>query len=241
MFLRTTLLPLLLILAFPLSGDIKVIIGGNASPPFRIFEGREPSGLYIDIIRLAVKNLGWTLEFQEMPLARALVQMDEGKIDMMLGPNRTPDRELFMIYLTQVPFPKERKIILVPLGAKLPGSLTDLEGKTVGVLRGAVYTAAFDQNERIRKYTVGDYLQGLQMTAAKRLDALIIPEKQAEPLLALHPLPLSRAPFTLEGSDSYITVSRKSPVVARIPELVKALEKIKDSREYGEILKKYSY
>lgn len=146
-----------------------------------------------------------------------------------------------MIYLTQVPFPREKKVLLVLPGGRMPEKLEDLEGMTLGVLRGAVYSPAFDQNEKIRKYSLGDYLQGLQMTAAGRLEGVIIPERQADVLATLHPLPLVRAPFTLEGSESYITISRKSALAARTAELIQAMEKVKLTGEYRDILKKYAY
>jgi hypothetical protein len=51
-----------------------------------------------------------------------------------------------------------------------------LEGKTIGIIRDAKYEPDFDANEKIEKYPVKNYKQGLLMLAQARIDGLMISE-----------------------------------------------------------------
>ena len=82
----------------------------NNAPPYRIIKGKNYSGIYIDIINEVAKEAGIQLKFVEVPYQRALEEMKSGKIDIMLGPNKNKEREVYMYFLEKYPFPREVKV-----------------------------------------------------------------------------------------------------------------------------------
>lgn len=52
-------------------------------------------GLNIDIARTALKQMGCEARFVELPWARALVELEQGRLDILPGALRKPERELY--------------------------------------------------------------------------------------------------------------------------------------------------
>ncbi len=88
-------------LPFKVSGEnsvSKIVVVGNHAPPFRIIEEGRFYGIYFDIMSEIASRLEIPVEYKEVPFKRALKLMESGAADIMLGPNRTPERELYMVY-----------------------------------------------------------------------------------------------------------------------------------------------
>ncbi|MFC6683149.1 transporter substrate-binding domain-containing protein [Marinobacter koreensis] len=43
--------------------------------------------------------LGWQVRFREAPFRRVLLMMEQGEVDIMLGPLKTPEREKKLAYV----------------------------------------------------------------------------------------------------------------------------------------------
>ena len=91
-----------------------LIVAINDAPPYRIVTETtdEPvySGIYVDVVREAARRAGIDLVFQVVPFKRALHLMESGQADLMLGPNRTEDRQQYMYYFGAA-LPSEPKVI----------------------------------------------------------------------------------------------------------------------------------
>ena len=55
-------------------------------------------GLNIDIARTALKQMGCEVNFLEMPWARALVELEHGRLDILPGALIKPEREVFAYF-----------------------------------------------------------------------------------------------------------------------------------------------
>lgn len=224
------LLPAVAAMADPAPLPAVAIVDVNNAPPYRVIrqigQRTEYAGLYIDVVKSLAVRLGVTLEFREVPFRRALDDMEKGKADLMLGPNRTPAREAFMIYLNE-PLPRERKVFFVPPGAPDIVTLADLNGRQIGVLRGAVYFPAFDTDAKIRKRAVNRYEVAFRMVAKGRLDGVIVPELLGNYLVRSLGVQVKKATFVARGQPSYITVSRRSPWAAQVPRLEAELRRMR--------------
>jgi polar amino acid transport system substrate-binding protein len=188
-------------------------VGGNDAPPYRILSSGVPSGLYIDIFNAVAKEAGFNVEYSEMPMARALSSMENGSIDVMLGPNLTADREKFMFFLVEVPFPREDKGIYLKRGTPDIAS---------------------------NKKQITNYESGLKMVDADRLDAVIIPTNQANYLLTPMSLSIYKATLSFQGKASYVAVSKaSSQAMIAAPMLVNALKKLKANGTIEKIISKY--
>ena len=58
----------------------------------------EVRGLNADIARTALKQMGCEAQFVEMPWARALVELEQGRLDILPGALRKPEREAFAYF-----------------------------------------------------------------------------------------------------------------------------------------------
>jgi ABC-type amino acid transport substrate-binding protein len=129
---------------------------GSADPPFRYLRQQEAGGLYYELLRAAAARAGWPLEFSEVPAARALLLMQSGEADLMVGPLRRLEREAYLHY-SRVTLPAEDKSVYARPGAAPLQRLEQLRGQRVGVLRGKRYGGGFDE------------LTGLQRRRTERL------------------------------------------------------------------------
>jgi polar amino acid transport system substrate-binding protein len=145
--LRSSVCGLLLLLAASLWAGARAAspaavarVPVNDAPPYRIIGSTNGapsySGIYVDVLREIAAATGLTLEFVELPFARALRVMQEGEADIMLGPNRAPEREVYLHYL-EPPLPQEPKVFL-PVAAAAPiRGYDDLAGRRIAIRRGA--------------------------------------------------------------------------------------------------------
>ena len=95
-----------------------LLVVGNHAPPYRIIEGTTFSGIYFDAMQEIGQRLGISVKFQDVPMKRALALMESGEADVMVVPNKTPERETFMVY-TNATFPAENKVFYVHPDAAL--------------------------------------------------------------------------------------------------------------------------
>ncbi|MFC3675268.1 substrate-binding periplasmic protein [Ferrovibrio xuzhouensis] len=182
----------------------------NDAPPYRIIDDstRPPrySGIYVDIARTAAARAGVRLDFMQVPYARAFAMMQNGEGDLMLGPNRTPEREAYLLYLDPA-LPAEPKVFVVRQNGPVIARRDDLRGLRIATLRGAHYTADFDGDAALVRVPVVDYETALRMLGGGRVETAIMPEMRARWLLREQPglrlagyrIPYVFAQYTLAG------------------------------------------
>ncbi|MCK5200922.1 MAG: transporter substrate-binding domain-containing protein [Spirochaetales bacterium] len=219
--------------------EFKIRIALNHAPPFRIVSGSDFSGIYIDIIKAAAMEMNAELEFIEVPFKRALVMMEEGNADMMLGPNRKPEREQYMVYLLDAPLPRANKAFYVHPESSPIEKYEDLYGKNIGVLRGAVYFNQFDEDNKLNKYEIPDYETGIRMVNGGRIDVLIMPEFSGDYTIKNMDINLQKSPYIVEGNVSFITVSKRSSLLSKCQLIEDALGIIESKGIVQEIIDKY--
>ena len=214
----------------------------NDAPPYRIVGAAngmpQYSGIYIDILRQVAAETGLQLEFRELPFARAFRVMQEGGADIMLGPNRSVERETYLRYL-EPPLPQEPKIFLQVRTAAPIKRYEDLRGRQIAILRGASYFDRFDADPDLVRVPVDDYTAALRLTTVGRVDATIMPELQALWLLRQTGFQLQPAPYRVPGRNSYIVVARKSPLLLEVPRMEAALRRIVANGAVRRILQHY--
>ena len=202
---------LLFCLLLTLSGltqaaPLRVVV--NHAPPYRIIDPPYYTGYYIDLFKLAASRAELEISFISVPLKRAFQMLENGEADLILGPNKTPEREEFLIFLTQVPFPAEDKVFIVAHPELVMRNLTNLQHKRMDTLAGAAYHPDIDRSSQLNKHELKSYEQGLQRLMRDRSDVVIMPEAQADWLIHSLQLPLIKSPFHLRGSPSYMAWSR---------------------------------
>lgn len=217
-----------LLLILKISSQDIFTVAINHAPPYRILKGSIYSGIYIDIINEVAKEAGIKLIFVEVPFQRALEEMKTGKVDIMLGPNKTKEREEYMHFIEKYPFPREDKVFYYLNKDFAINNYDDLYGKRIDVLRGAKYFDKFDNDTKLIKSPVNDYLQALNKIRAKRTDLVIMPEQQGDYILKENKLQyFNKSKFRVEGNLSYVAVSKKSKNYSTLVEKLNyGLEKV---------------
>lgn len=214
-----------------------VRVVGNHAPPYRIVDHGEFRGIYIDAFREVARRAGFQVEFVEAPTARGIVLLETGEADVMLGPNRTPEREASLVF-SRVAFPPEPKVFYAMPGITL-GSYQDLKGKTIAVVRSAVYFEPFDTDPALTKEVAPDYESALRKVEAGRNDLAIAPELQGDFLVRALGLHLVKTSYRAAGRPSHIAFSRRSPVLGLQGAVEVGLEAVMADGTWDRIVARY--
>lgn len=149
-----------------LSGACVKTLRWNEDPPYsmRLADGRI-GGLYVELHQALLQRLGCKAELQEMPFARALTELQLGRLDLLPGTFDRPERRGYALF-SQVLVPV-RNLLYVR-----QGDLPRTQGKTLvallanglrlGVQVGVIYGPSYA--ELLKDPTAAARLQ----TAPKR-------------------------------------------------------------------------
>jgi polar amino acid transport system substrate-binding protein len=209
------------------AAPLRVVV--NHAPPYRIIDPPYYGGYYIELFQLAAAQAGLEIHFLSVPLKRGLQMLETGDADLILGPNRTPEREKFLTFLTEIPFPAENKVFVVAHLDQVITNLNDLQNKRIDVLAGAAYHPDFDRAGLFNKHELKTYEQGLQRLIRDRSDVVIIPEAQADWLIKSLHLSLFKSPYHLRGTPSYIAWSRVTYQADLAERLIQGMRQVQDS------------
>lgn len=213
----------------------------NDAPPYRIIDNENYSGIYIDIIKEVAEEAGIELKFKEMPFKRALESMKSGEADIMLGPNKNSERNEFMYFIEECPFPREEKAFYVSDENKKIKKYDDLYNKKIEVLRGMAYFEKFDEDIRLNKVETSDYMNAILKVSKGRSDVVIIPEQQGDFLLKESRIELIKSPYLIEGNLSFVSISKKSKNFEILKsKLTKGMLIAKKKGTFKKIIKRYS-
>lgn len=116
-------------------------------PPFQTLKDGKPAGIDVELVAEAARRIDCRVEWEQTPRQRAMVLLQEGKVDAVAGVARTAEREAFGIYST--PLRHGRNVLVVRRGEaeRFPlTSLRDLAGTSfrLGVVQGSRYSQEFE-------------------------------------------------------------------------------------------------
>lgn len=92
------ILAFVLCFAAPSYGDCDITLRWDDDPPYFMVEENELVGIDADLVREAMSRLDCRLSFEKLPWARALRELRDGRVDMLSGAYRTPEREQYAHY-----------------------------------------------------------------------------------------------------------------------------------------------
>ncbi|MFV3128100.1 substrate-binding periplasmic protein [Niveispirillum sp. KHB5.9] len=121
-------------------------------PPYQTLGGDgKPTGIDIELVAEAARRMPCTIDWELAPRARAVLLVQEGKADAIVGVARTAEREAFGIF--SQPIREGRNVLIVRKGdaKSFPyNSLTELSasGFRLGVTSGTKYSQEFENLSR---------------------------------------------------------------------------------------------
>jgi len=107
----------------------------NFQPLVFLDEQGEAKGLFVDVLNYIARQEQWAITYIPCSLHECLIRLEQGEIDLLLGVAYTPERTQRFDFTTMPMFVLWAEVHAHPAKGIL--SLLDLQGKTVGVLKGA--------------------------------------------------------------------------------------------------------
>jgi polar amino acid transport system substrate-binding protein len=215
--LRTMGLLGLLLLAHAATAE-KLRLVADAWPPFtdiNLVNG----GLATDLVSTALARAGYTTAFEQVPWARALQGVGEGRYDVLVDAWFNNERTLIGEFsgeylLNRVRFLK-RKDSSIEFN-----DLQALHPYPIAVVRGYAYSSAFDSDPELQKVPVHSFSMAVRMLAAGRV-ALAVEDEYVARYTLNNEVPRVRGgveflPKPLSENSLHILVSLKNPNHAQI-------------------------
>ncbi|MCY1397740.1 lysine-arginine-ornithine-binding periplasmic protein [compost metagenome] len=205
------LLGMLLVMETATADRLRLV--ADAWPPFTdatMVNG----GLATDIVTTALARAGYASEFEQVPWARALLGVGEGRYDVLVNAWYNEERSQFGQFsagylLNRIRLLKRKDD---PFAYS---SLADLYPFPVAVVRGYAYSAQFDNDAFLLKVPVHSFSMAARMLAAGRVKLTLEDEFVARYYLARE-RPLLRnklefLPKPVSENNLHILVSLKNP------------------------------
>lgn len=130
-------------------------------------------GFITAITRAAFEAVGHDPRFEFMPWARAMLEVEQGDRDMLMGLYRTAERAETYVYTERIHPTTNVVIAREELGLARFDSLRDLEGYSIGFGRGWSFGEAFDNAGFLDKRPTNDQRLSLRKLFAGRLDMVV--------------------------------------------------------------------
>ena len=223
-------------------GDVAVV-ASTESPPYRMFEGGPPRGVFIDILEAVLRQANLTSRYHVLPFKRCLAELKTGTADLFIGLFYRPEREAYVIYLKPTIAPSVTKVFYLNKGrARHIQKWEDLYRLRIGTRAGYQHHPDFDTDQRIQKFEVTTDEQNFHKLAVNRIDAVLITEETGVYLIGKlgYTERFAPAPLRLERDNpAYIVMSRKSRLKPHIAALETAIAAIVANGTLEAIRQKY--
>jgi polar amino acid transport system substrate-binding protein len=220
----------------------KLRLVADAWPPFTdatLFNG----GLATDIVSTALARAGYASDFEQVPWARALLGLGEGRYDVLVNAwfneERTQLGQFSGEYLiNRVRFLKRKE---APIEFS---TLPQLYTYPIAVVRGYAYSPAFDQDVSLQKIPVHNFAMAVRMVAADRVKLTLEDEYVARYYLARESPKVRNAveflPKPLSENGLHILVSLKNPQHEQIVAgFDRAIVAMKADGTYARLMKRH--
>lgn len=214
---RPLLLLLLLLASLPGAAE-SLRLAANHWPPFtdRSLPG---NGLAADLVSTALSRAGYSSDYIEVPWARVIKGLQQGRYDVVLTAWYSAEREVYGQFSDT--YLSNRIRFLQRRGSDIHfAQISDLYPYRIAVGRGYTYAPAFDNDTRLNKYEVTDFPLAANMVAAGRVALTVEDELVAHYLLNKQPARVREAlvflPTPLAETPVHILVRRSHPQHAQI-------------------------
>jgi len=196
-------------------------------PPYFIPVNGHVEGLLIEELTETLSRMGCKPVWVQLPWARALVELQEGRIDVVAGALRRPDREAYAWFVDRRSEARNRLYMRTADIARL-GDATTLAavfkarlrlGVQIGVVYGPEYTELVKEPAFRALLTQASTRRSLwQMLDLGRVDGVLASEVNARwevNELGLGPR-LVATPVVLSPEPTYVMLSRRSVTPAQV-------------------------
>lgn len=223
----------------------------NPDPPFsmRDADGRLV-GLRVELAERTLERMGCRAVWVELPWARALVELEAGRLDLLQGGLRRPEREAYAWMLDE-PFTVANRLYVRADGLSATGAATRLQqawrpgwklGVQIGVIYGADYTEMLKNADFRASLTQVPVRRNLwQMLDIGRVDAVLADETTARRELAELGLQarVQATAVTMGQEPAQVMFSRRTMNATQVARYREAGAALQRDGSLGRIVAKY--
>lgn len=218
----------------------KLRLAGDAWAPYAdvsLLNG----GLSTDLIRTALSRAGYATEYEQVPWARAVHGVSEGRYDILINAWYSEDRTRIGQFSGEYMVNRLRFLKRKTSSIEYQ-SLPQLHPYSIAVVRSYAYSPAFDNDAELKKVLVASFSTGVRMLAAGRVELAIEDEYAARFALSREPDEVRDnvefLPRSLSENSLHILVSLKNPEHEKIvADFDKAIAAMKADGTYDKLFK----
>lgn len=207
----------------------RLVFAFSELPPWKTIDNNQHfGGAYTEILRELAKRTDSELEIVQCPIKRCLKMIQDGKADVIIGIQASPEREAYIHFL-RTPYRKfsSDKVFYVPKGkTTLVRSYNDLKTLRIGVKNGTQYFDRFDQDTQLTKDGAKDAEASFKKLLRGRVDTVAMAEDQGEAIVYSMQLQsqLDKAEYReADRTPRAVGFSKKSTHMARLPRFETAM------------------
>ncbi len=215
------------------------------------FEGADgqPQGSNPELISAALKAMGCEAKFVEMPWARALLELKAGRLDLLPGALRSPEREQYAYFSR--PINRSPNVLFISSKAATRYRLKSLAdivgtrfrlGAQIGVAYGLEYDRLVKTPEFLGNVTpMTSRRSAWRMLELDRIDGIIADEVSAlvelrqEGLMDL----VVKSEIVISNAPAMVALSRASTTPEFLARFDKALDKLISDGSYKAIMDRH--
>lgn len=198
-------------------------------------------GLSTDLIRTALGRAGYDTEYEQVPWARAIHGLSEGRYDIVINAWYSEDRTRIGVF--SAPYLINRLRFLKRKDASIEfQNLSQLHGYSIAVVRGYAYSPEFDADANLEKVPVASFSIAVRMLAAGRVGLTVEDEYAARFALKREPADVQAdvefLPKSLSENSLHMLVSLKRADHQQIVvDFDKAIADMKADGTYDKLIK----
>ncbi len=200
------------------------------------------TGLFVEQAKSVIEEAGCTITYRTVPWARALVLLQEGKLDMLGQMSITEERKNFVNFIGPH-YEEEIKLLIKETKSFQIEQHEDLLQlpKHIQITKGAWYGETMNRliQDHLHKFRFNQNTQSsFEKVRFDRVSGWILPVTPG-----IHKLSEYQGfkyhPFVINSNPVYFGLSKTSVKPALVQKLKDSLERLKQRGEFEKILKKY--
>lgn len=214
------------------SCDQLIVSGHTGYPPFNFTDNGVFRGAAIDLIRMIARDIGIHVEIRNVgPWIRAVKNLTDGDIDLLVAIYHTPEREEDYVY--SAPYAEDPIVMFTMAKTEFPfNDWYDLVGKVGVTTRGDSWGSDFDRfiEQHLTMMRVNTTDQMIDMIAQDRanygVQGLYTLERSKRRIDFANDISISSTP--IKSENMYMAISRKSPCRTLIDQINQEIARHKD-------------
>jgi polar amino acid transport system substrate-binding protein len=220
-----------------------LVLAAESFPPFSQMVEGQAQGLDWDVVQAVLSMLGLTARLEILPWKRALLDLEQGLLDGLIGvsPGDLNEREVVLAFPDEPLSGSHSRFFYRRAQPFVFDGLFTLKGKRISVLTGYQYPPDFNNAPYFQRDPSATHEQSLRKLLAQRVDLALVHAGVGEHLLQREgwASELAADPTPIAPGRLYVGFSRQRGRSALAQRFGQALRHFKAQPAYARLLARY--